>query len=123
MLRLVQTLRLLPRLTRRKGQGHKAKPADEIQDLTSSRPDLWAAGIHQLTAGARDGMLADFHVSVRDGMHADFQIAIVEIQQTRPMIIIMMILFPKMIAESPLQLLQPTQASPLQMPMINYCHH
>ena len=45
-LRLVQTLRVLPLPTRRKGQGPKAKPADTIQDLTSSRPDLWAAGIH-----------------------------------------------------------------------------
>ena len=76
----------------------------------------------------RDETLVNFHVNVRYGMRADFQIAIVEIQQTLPMTITMMTYFLKTILdmlhkaqESPLRLLQQTQESSLQLPLIHHC--
>ena len=117
MLRLVLTLRVLPLSARRKGQGPKATPADKIQEI----------GLH-FHVKRRDETLVDFHVNVRDGRPAEFQIAVVEIQQTLPMKIIIMTYILKTISEtlqktqeSPLQLFQKTQGSSLQLPLIHHC--
>ena len=70
-----QTLRILPLHTRQKGQGPKLKPADNVQDMTSTRADS-CTGPPNFHPKVRDGMPPVFHWKVRDGMQADFQIGI-----------------------------------------------
>ena len=75
----LQTAQTLPLYHYRpKGQGPKRKPADTIQDLTSSRPDFWAAGIHQLNTMPPVFLIKISHSKRRNGMLADVQIGILQ---------------------------------------------
>ena len=101
---MLQTLRLPPLTTRRKGQGPKAKPAGETQDFG-----------HSLHATRKDRALSVlesgiYRLHVGDGMPANFQIRILKIRKTRQIATTMTLCFLKI----DLNMLQKTQENPLQ---------